>query len=894
MSKQNIYTIGGTVQAGSGLYIARKADDELLQLCRAGDFSFVLTSRQVGKSSLMVRTAEHLADEKIRSVIVDLTQLGVQVTAEAWYLGFLTTIADELCLETDVMNWWSANDDLGIAQRLTRFFQEIILTEIKEPVVIFVDEIDSTISLDFTDDFFAAIRYFYNARARIPEFKRLTFVLIGVATPSDLITDSHRTPFNIGRQIDLTDFTFEEIRLFADGLGLSGKHAEQVLHWILKWSHGHPYLTQRLCRTIAEQNREVWTKDEVGRIVADTFLGRMSDEDNNLQFVRDMLTRRAPDKLRVLLAYKEVRLGRKTVRDEEQSPIKSHLKLAGIVTRKNGRLVVRNPIYNEVFNRNWIKEHWPVSWLATVPTYVKAGTAVAFLLLLTSVIGLSLWVGTLQELTNRETLLAETKVQAAEKAQESAARERVLRQEAEMEKERAQQLAEAESEARTQTEAERIRAERQSLISDSLRQEEKKVRLVADKRRQEVERQRLIDKARSLAIQAERQQQSGKDELGILLARQAFVFNQKFAGPWNNQIYQALLTTLDDAGGPAILRKHTAAVRAVTFDAKGKLLASASDNGIVRVWDSKNDFKQSRILTGHEQGVRAVVFRADGNSLITTGNDNTLRLWNITKIKPGSKILGSHSDRVWTLALSSDDQILASGGADRKVMLWKLNQPGSNPQTRLDHKAWIRSVAINTNGDLLACGVEDGTIILWNISGEGIRRVAELQHKGGIKAMAFSPNENILASGGKMGDVLLWRVGQAEEKPTIIKKILAHDAPVNTIAFIPDGKKLATGSTDKKVKIWNLAENKNEPVLIFNHEAWVWSIAYSPDGNLLASGSADSNVRLWFTKTEKLAQIACDVVQRNMTINEWRKFVGTDIPYERACGNLPGAQSAEK
>ena len=151
----------------------------------------------------MVRTAEQLDQEGIRSVIIDLNQIGTQVTAEGWYLGILTRIEDELMLDTDVLSWWTEGGHLSVTQRMTQFFQEVLLAEVGTQVVIFVDEIDSTLSLPFTDDFYAAIRFMYNARATVTEFRRLSFVLIGVATPSDLIADPQRTPFNIGRRVDL-------------------------------------------------------------------------------------------------------------------------------------------------------------------------------------------------------------------------------------------------------------------------------------------------------------------------------------------------------------------------------------------------------------------------------------------------------------------------------------------------------------------------------------------------------------------------------------------------------------------------------------------------------------------------------------------------------------------
>ncbi|MEH2083048.1 MAG: CHASE2 domain-containing protein [Nostoc sp.] len=382
MANPSIYTVGGTVQAGGGIYIPRQADEELLALCRAGTFAYILAPRQVGKSSLMVRTAEQLADEGIQSVIIDLTQLGVQVTAEEWYLGLLTIIADQLMLDTDVLEWWQSLKHLGITQRLTRFFEEILLVEIAIPLVIFVDEIDTTLSLDFTDDFFAAIRYLYNGRARLPKFQRLSFVLIGVATPGDLIRDSKRTPFNIGQRVELTDFNLKEALALADGLGLPLEQSQQTLKWVLKWTGGHPYLTQRLCRAITEQDKNNWSQAEVERVVNSTFFGAMSKQDNNLQFVRDMLTKRAPDVFAVLTTYSEIRRGKRIVLDEEQSLVKSHLKLSGIIVRReHASLCVRNLIYRKVFDERWLKEHLAVPLkMLTVQTVVLTSVVTTILI----------------------------------------------------------------------------------------------------------------------------------------------------------------------------------------------------------------------------------------------------------------------------------------------------------------------------------------------------------------------------------------------------------------------------------------------------------------------------------------------------------------------------------
>jgi WD40 repeat protein len=357
------YTIGGTVQAGNGSYIERAADRELPELCRKGTFAYVLTPRQMGKSSLMVRCARTLAKEGIQTAIIDLTQIGVQVSAENWYLGLIAAIEDQLGLNTDVLEWWEAEEQkkTGIVQRLTMFFEKVLLTETDKRVVVFVDEIDTTLSLTFTDDFYAAIRYFYNARAYVPAFHRLSFVLIGVAVPGDLIRDPQRTPFNIGQRVDLSVFTLNEAAVLGEGICESAAESSAALKRVMDWTGGHPYLTQRLCSTLAAEHKTRRTKEEIDGVVAETFFGERSEYDNNLQFVRDMLTKRAPDTAAVLETYKEVRRG-KRVDDNEQSIVKTHLKLSGIVRSRGGALTVSNEIYGTVFDKRWIGQHLPVNW----------------------------------------------------------------------------------------------------------------------------------------------------------------------------------------------------------------------------------------------------------------------------------------------------------------------------------------------------------------------------------------------------------------------------------------------------------------------------------------------------------------------------------------------------
>ena len=363
-----VFTTGGTVQASPGIYLSRQADSQLLQLCQQGTFTYVLTPRQMGKSSLMVATANTLRQQGMCPIIIDMTQIVSQIiTAEEWYLGLLILLAHELQLNAQLQEFWESHNTLSITHRFTRFFEEVVLVEIEVPIVVFVDEIDSILNLEFTDAFFIAIRYFYTARAEKPAFNRLSFVLLGVATPSELISDKNRTPFNIGQRVDLTDFTFGEALPLAGGLGLPQAEAQQVLRWVLEWTGGHPYLTQRLCKEVqstTEQGQTTWAKADVEALTEQLFFGDKREQDNNLQFVQDMLIRRTPgeDVLGVLSTYRQIRQGRQPVLDEDQSVVKAHLKLSGVVKQEGRHLVVRNNIYSKVFDTRWIREQWPETW----------------------------------------------------------------------------------------------------------------------------------------------------------------------------------------------------------------------------------------------------------------------------------------------------------------------------------------------------------------------------------------------------------------------------------------------------------------------------------------------------------------------------------------------------
>ena len=239
------FVAGGTVPPGSPSYVERSADRELYDALLRGEFCYVLNSRQMGKSSLAVRTLARLTGSGVRNAFVDLTRIGgATVSPEQWYAGLLLETGRALGLRSEAAAWLREHRDVGAAQRLFSFLHEVAMTRIEGPVVLMLDEIDAVRSLGFsTDELFAGIRQLHNGRASDPLLERLTVCLLGAALPSDLIRDPRTTPFNVGRRIELRDFAPEEARPFAAAL----PGGEAALARALFWTGGHPFLTQSVC-----------------------------------------------------------------------------------------------------------------------------------------------------------------------------------------------------------------------------------------------------------------------------------------------------------------------------------------------------------------------------------------------------------------------------------------------------------------------------------------------------------------------------------------------------------------------------------------------------------------------------------------------------------------------
>ncbi|MEB3335076.1 MAG: AAA-like domain-containing protein [Cyanobacteriota bacterium] len=358
MTNHSTYKVGGSLDGDSAFYVIRAADEELYRRLRGGDDCLVFNSRQMGKSSLRVRTMRRLEAEGVMCAVIDPQSRGTTPTEDQWYAGTIKRLLEDLDLAEAVpfSAWWkdAAIQALSPVNRLEAFIDKILLRHITGAIVIFVEEVDNLLSLSFdTDGFFGMIRSLHERRTEHPNYQRLSFCFLGVATPDDLIRAQNRLAFNIGHAVELTGLERRDAEALLPGLVGRVADPSAVLDAVLHWSGGQPFLTQKLLSLVCANSEQDRPAGElVATIAREQIIRNWEAQDLpvHLRTIRDRLLHH---KGRLLGLVRAIQEGGGILADASREQMQ--LRLSGLVVPKQGQIRIYNPIYAAIFNPDWVR-----------------------------------------------------------------------------------------------------------------------------------------------------------------------------------------------------------------------------------------------------------------------------------------------------------------------------------------------------------------------------------------------------------------------------------------------------------------------------------------------------------------------------------------------------------
>lgn len=857
---QNFFQQGGTLEAGAPSYIHRPADDKLLEALNNRDYCLILAPRQTGKSSLIIQAISALEKQNIFSAYCDLQFLKLQKNPEQWFGDLVYQIGRDLELKTDASNWWQAQKNIGPTQRFKIFVEDVILKDIKGDVVLFLDEIDSSLGLSFSDDIFTTFRALYNARANNTDLRRVSFVLVGTTSPSEFIQDRTRTPFNIGITIPLNDF--EKHKTEERFIKILGKGGKQVLDRIFYWSNGQPLLVQRLAAAAYGWPEEKRTQQRIDQEVENSLLKLKIEQDSHFKFIRNYILEGPAGAKKPLNIYQKILKG-KQIKSDKDSPEQNQLKLAGVVYENQGYLIPRNRIYKQIFNQNWVKQNTPKDTQKRI-----------FFTILALAIMSSLWLGVVEPLffpiypkfpsdktyyTDKASYplripLANThitQIKLADKLVYTAPWYWVF-----TDKEISiplEPLPPREKKNFSLTMEAGLFQKTQQITLPVTYYPRWEIKQFPDARLRQIGPVVEIKKDRVLLVDVSNGETVREFEIPDKIQG---VLTQALVSPDQNKI----LAGTDQ--GDLILwdiekeRKnrsvysivaHKGAIRSLSFskDSRFALSGGETDTTVI-LWGSQNGIKKVHVFKGHNSAINAVVLAPNGKLAASGGEDNEIRLWDL--ITGDSIRLLSHEKGITALDFSPDSKFLLSASNDHTLKLWDI-ATHQELKTTFKHDAPTQAATFSPDGSRILVVDAKGKVILWETkTGKPLRTIQA--EAGNKRKVAFTENDSLIwtqntpETGGK---VQVWE----EKTGELLQGYAGHPNIIFRVDYSPKSATIASSSEDKTVKIWNTITGKLIHTLI-DHKDSVIGIDFSPDGQLLASGSFDQSLKLWNVNSGQL------------------------------------------
>ena len=370
-------------------------------------------------------------------------------------------------------------------------------------------------------------------------------------------------------------------------------------------------------------------------------------------------------------------------------------------------------------------------------------------------------------------------------------------------------------------------------------------------------------------------------------------------------LQQSHFRTLIDVGATVYSARYI-------HDGRRILTGSGDDgNSLAQIWQQggSNNWQNLVILRGHKGRVTSAAFSPDNRLVATSSYDGTVIFWDIAsgemtgklELPPPQPFIKSLADIDW----SPDGTLVATANmADNQVYVWDIKT--RQYRTLSGFNSDTMSVSFSPDGEYLAAGSKDKQeqVRIWDVQSGQEARPPLVGHTGGVFSVRFSRDGKFLVTAGEDNTARVWTTSEWRT----VAVLSGHTSQINRASFSPDGQFVVTASNDSTAIVWETATGNRVAVLrgppniliLDGSENYVNDASFSPDGKLILTASKDGAARLWELNVEidsnisnsALISLACTRVERNMTEEEWRQYMGTDA-YRLTCADVQPLKPAQ-